>query len=349
MTAIQSDAAEATNDSGITQDEAAEQFLARFADAGTDDASKKKPSDEGDEETANDDTTESSEGSDESPETDEGTDGDETDKAKKYVEDVEHYVKIKENGEELEVPVKDLARLYGQEAALTRKSQEVADHRKAVDAQAAQYAAGLDVLVKRASTKADEFRKINFLALTKDPSVSAEDLSVLQTEAQRVFDEERFLKGELGNFMSEVTKKQAAERQAQAVETVKTLGTPGTAEKPNPLHIEGWSEKTYDDIRTFAVTEGLDQGVVANLVDAPAIKLLHMAMLYKRGATKVATTTKTDKSPKKIVKSNTAPVARRSDKAVSADKAMKIHKDKGNLESTQNAFLAKWQAAGEDD
>jgi len=354
MTTSSTAVADATDTNSITESEAADQFLARFAGSAgdNDDASKKKPSDQGDEdETATDETADDTDESDESPDADGAADGDaeeKTEKAKKYVDDVESFVKIKVGDEEFEVPVKDLTRLHGQEAALTRKSQEVAEHRKTVDAQAAQYVAGLDVLVKRASEKADEFRKINFLALTKDPNVSADELAVLQTEAQRVFDEERFLKSELGNFMTEVNGRQTKERQAQAVETVKTLGTPGTADKPNPHYIEGWSEKTYDDIRSFAVTSGMDADIVRNIVDPAAIKMMHMAMMFKRGVAKV-TTVKTDKQPKKIVKTNSAPKAPAADKALTVAKAMKTQKASGNLESTTNAFLARFQTSSDED
>jgi hypothetical protein len=38
---------------------------------------------------------------------------------------------------------------------------------------------------------------------------------------------------------------------------VKALTTPGTDDKPNALHIEGWNDKTYDETRAFGVKMGL--------------------------------------------------------------------------------------------
>jgi hypothetical protein len=104
---------------------------------------KKKPSEkvEEDEET-NQPDADDEEASEETPEeeTDEDAEeeGQEDDKSededkpsKKYADDNDDtYVKVKVGDKEEEVKVNDLKRLYGQEASLTRKSQEVAEIRK---------------------------------------------------------------------------------------------------------------------------------------------------------------------------------------------------------------------------
>lgn len=333
---------EATGMMGIT--DATDAFLSRLLPKEEDapkEPSEKKTEDKDTKESEQKPTeeAETETGEETPPETEEAeTDGEAEDNeppAKKYVDDDEVYVKIKVDGEELEVPVKDLKRLHGQEASLTRKGQELAEQRKQVDARAQQYAAGLDALVKRAEARANEFRKINFLALTKDPTVNAEQLGILQDEARKAFEEEQFLKGELGNFVQAVSQEQQATRAAQAQETVKTLGN-----KDSPMYIEGWGQKVYDEIRSFAKSEGLSADIVDNIVDAPAIKLLHMAMMYKRGAAKVATKV-VNKTPKKIVKTSNTPATPNSATAKQRD-AMKTHRNKGTVDSATDAFLAGW-------
>src|SRR5574337_877989 len=88
--------------------------------------------DEGTEGEEEETPTEPEEATEEGQETEEdGEDEDpEASKAKKDAGD-DVIVKIKVGDKEHEVPVKDLKRLYGQEASLTRKSQEVAAQRKA--------------------------------------------------------------------------------------------------------------------------------------------------------------------------------------------------------------------------
>ncbi len=70
----------------------------------------------------------------EAPKDDEETDASEDDAEpdKKYAEEGV-FVKIKVGDKDHEVSVKDLQRLYGQEAALTQKSQQVSDQRKLVE------------------------------------------------------------------------------------------------------------------------------------------------------------------------------------------------------------------------
>lgn len=324
-------------------DGAAESFLAHLEDA-----SKKKPSDEQEGETkpkdAPDEQEQDPEASEETPEDEGESEGSEEAEQKKtkYVDDDEAVVKVKVGDEELEVPVKDLKRLHGQEAALTRKSQEVADQRKAVEADQAKYAASIDVLVKRAEERAGQYRQFNFLALAKDPNISAEELTALQQEAHRAFEEERFLKSELGNFVGAVQQQQRETLAKTAAETVKVLNNP-----ESPLHIEGWSEKTYDDLRTFAINEGVPKDIVNNVVDAPIIKLMHMAMLYKRGASKVATV-KVDKTPKKIVKTSSTPRQADSAQPAKAKKAMAALRAKGSVDNAANAFMSRWDTGDED-
>src|SRR6266403_5098092 len=74
--------------------------------------------------------TEDDESPSEESEDEEG-EGEETEK--KYADGDDTYVKVKIGDEEHEVPVSQLKRLYGQETALTQRSQEVATQRKSVE------------------------------------------------------------------------------------------------------------------------------------------------------------------------------------------------------------------------
>jgi len=332
------------------EDDIANAFLEKPTPETEDDASdpkRKKPSEKGNEEDDNssneeqdDDEANDEDASDESPDDDdEGDEGeDENDdkaKDKKYAESDDIYVKVKVGDEEHEVPVKDLKRLFGQEAALTRKSQEVADERKAVEADRAKNIAGLDIMLKRASERANPYRQINWAALMKDPAVTADDVSALQAEAQRAFDDEQFLKTELDGFMTQVQEAQKAERGKSAQACIKALTT-----EDSPTFIKGWNETLYNDIRAFGVEMGLDKEMVNGLTDPAAFKMMHMAMQFKRGATKVQTT-KVNKTPKKIVKTSASPSANKPPaKSVERKIANDRLKKTGSMDDAENAFLA---------
>lgn len=327
-------------------DDAAGAFMQSFEDV-------KKPSKEdetedkqetADEETESEATDEEgdTETSDESPE-DEGEEtsdeeAEETDeKAEKTYADDDVYVKVKVDGADKEASIKDLKRLYGQEQSLTRKSQEVADLRKQADADVTRNLAVLNALVKRAEQKSEPFKKMDFLVLSK--SMEAEELQALRQVAQESYEDERFLKEELGNFQKAIQGEQLKVMQTTAAETIKTLSDPGTTEKPNPLYIEGWNNQVYQDLRSFAMKQGLEPEIVNNLVQAPAFKILHMAMSYAKGAQKVATQ-KVNKTPKKIVKASTSPKAA-SSKQAKHDKALKDLRSKGTIDNAANAFFER--------
>jgi hypothetical protein len=322
--------------------DATDAFLARFMpDA---DPDKKRAPEAETRETDEHQTTEPEDDNEPAEETPEGEEESEDDgKApkepqKKYVEDDENtYVKIKVGEEEHEVPAKELKRLFGQEAALTRRSQEVAEQRKSAEAETAKAIATLDVLAKRADEALQPYTQVNWQEAAKH--LSDEEFKALQGEAQRAWDNAKFLKEELGGFMNQVSQKQQAERATVAKQTVTEL-----TDQASPNYIEGWSQKTYDDLRSFAIKEGVDKAIVNNVIDAPIIKLMHMAMLYKKGSTNVQTV-KPKKGPTKVVKTSTSPSSSRSTQATTATKAMQKLRNSGSMDDATNAFLARMQVS----
>lgn len=355
MPAILSDA-ELLNEHPDALDSADDVFAALFGNEPAEgkDAPKKEPSDEETEESndqeTDDDHNEDGENSDQ--ETDpEDEDEDETDDegnedeqaeddttpAKKFADDGDDtYVKIKVGDKEEEVKVSDLKRLWGQEASLTRKSQEAADLRRVNDAQQAKNLAAYDVILKKATTRADSFRNLPWTQLMKDQNVPADQLTALQEEARGAFEEEAFLKNEIDGFMKQVDENQKVERGKAAAECIKAL-----SDAKSPHHVKGWGEAMYNDIRSFAVDQGLPKEMVNQLTDPGAFKILHMAMQFSRGAKKVVTK-KVNKQPTRIVKNSaSAPAARTGSGArVKADKAVNKAIKSGATDDALNAFLA---------
>lgn len=331
-----------------TLEDATAAFLARHEDAeklsetGEDDkkkkpdaqASEEKPDTKEDKTKPEDaDESQDAEGDGEASEETEET---EEDKAPTVADD-EAVVKVKVGDEEHDIPVKDLKRLFGQEKALTQKSQEVAETRKKVDAEAARNLAALNVLVERVKQKTEPYKKIDWLVASKQ--LNAEELTALREQAQAAFDEEKFLTADLDGFMKQVNEAQQQQLAVTARETVKTLGN-----ADSPLHIEGWNEKTYNDLRAFGTEMGLPPEIINNLVEAPALKIMHMAMMFKQGASKVVTQ-KVNKSPKKIVKKSASPPQALSNvKASKVKKADEALKKDGNIDNAAAAFLARFES-----
>jgi hypothetical protein len=78
-------------------------------------------------------TDESQPEADESP-SEGGDDSEEEEQEQRvYVDDDEAYAKVKVGDDEYEVPLRDLKRLYGQETSITKKGQELATQRTALE------------------------------------------------------------------------------------------------------------------------------------------------------------------------------------------------------------------------
>lgn len=293
-----------------------------------------------DDEGATEDDENPSEDDDENAETETDEQGDDEpgDKKKKFTEDDEVYTKVKVGDQEHEVSVKELKRLYGQEKALTQKSQEVATKAKEAETNTAKALAALDIMAKRAAEAAKPYKEINWAALMKDPNVSAEDVAALQATARSVIENETFLTGQLDGLMQHISTQQATAHKEAAAAAVKALSTEGS-----PHYVKGWNNTLYNELRTFAVSQGFDQNVINQLTDPAAFKMLNMAMQFHKGSKKVVVTKAVNKSPKKIVKSSTvsgAPDKKTSSLVTRKDAVRKQAKAGGNMDATIDAFAA---------
>jgi hypothetical protein len=339
MTVLSNEDAPTVENVSLTQDEAGEALLNRFMrdnpeeDGASDSVEKDKKVQK--EEAAEDTSDEESEDSgDESLESDDETeeeDGNDLDVIEDYKD---KYVKIKVDGEERTVRVGDITRLYGQEAALTRKSQEISKLRKKAEEEGAKNVAALAGLITRAQEKSKPYKQIDWLSAAK--KLETDDYNALRSEAEQAVAEERYLGEELNGYMQHIQQQRQASLVEKGREAVKEL----------KRDIPGWNEKTYNDVRYFAISSGLDVDIVDNLVDASAIKLIHKAMLYDRGKSGVVTKKKGN-APKKVIKTSKGSVQTKDMLSNKTDvaKAMKKLKESGSKDDAAEAFLARFVAA----
>lgn len=317
--------------------DATDAFLDRWKDSeetSDPDKSDTKPSDdEADEVTEDDEDTDTDpddteedteESEDDESEDDEEDDSDDEEDKKTLDDDAD--VEIKVDDEVHKVSVKDLKRLWGQEAALTKKSQQVAEKRKEVEATGTKYAAGLQKLYEKAATKWEPYSKIDFLVASKQ--LDADQFAQLRSEAQKAYEDFTFLTQEVDGFVKETEQQRQVALKAQASEAVTVL-----KEK-----IPNWSNDTYDKIRTFAIEHGMEADAVNNIVDPAAIILINKARLYDESQ-KIMLKKKT-KTPKKVVKAGTTTIADvKSDKK---QESLTRLKTSGTVDDAADAFLSRW-------
>jgi hypothetical protein len=258
-------------------------------------------------------------------ESDEGVEEEGEEPAKKTLED-DSEVEIKVNDEVLKVSVKDLKRLYGQEAALTRKSQEVAAKRKEVEATEQKLSASLQKLYEKAAVRWEPYSKIDMLVASKQ--LDADQFAALRAEAQAAFEDFRFISEEANAFVEQTQAQRQEQMKAAAQEAVKVLKDT----------IPGWSSSLYDNIREYAINNGMDAEVINSLVDPVAIQLIHKARLYDES--KKVVTKKKVLTPKKVIKTSVSPNSK--DLSPKKEEALKRLRATGDVEDAAEAFLSRW-------
>jgi hypothetical protein len=278
------------------------------------------------EESSEDETDPEDDQSETEEETEEESEESQEEKSKKTLDD-EDEVEIKVNDEVKKVSVKELKRLWGQEAALTRKSQEVAAKRKEVEQTEAKYAASLQKLYEKAASRWEPYSKIDMLVASKQ--LDAEQFTALRQEAQAAFEEFRFISEEADQFVKQTEVVRQEQMKVAAQEAVKVLKEA----------IPNWNSQLYDNIREYAISNGMPPEVVNNLVDPVAIQLIHKARLFDESK-KIATQKKVN-TPKKVVKTTNASSAK---DFKPNDKAKLVQQARmGDTDDVANLFLSRWQ------
>lgn len=254
----------------------------------------------------------------------EGQDEDEgKDEGPKLADD-EAEVEFQVDGETKRVSVKELKRLAGQEAALTRKSQEVAEKRKEAEGRANEFAVKLGSLLDKAKTRLAPYEQIDWnLAAAK---LSSEDYTNLRTQAQEAYADVAFLQGEADTFLKQAQDQANQARAESAKDAVKVL-----QEK-----IPGWSNEVYSGLMDYAVENGISAEEIRNVVDPSVFVLLHKARQFDQAA-KVATTKKAAVTPKKAVKPAAAPSNAKSN--AGKQQALDRLRRTGTIEDAAEAFF----------
>ena len=265
------------------------------------------------------------------PEEDEDEEEEEEAEAKKPLDD-EQKVEILVDGETKSVSVRALKRLYGQEASLTRKSQETAQAKKDAQAQIERTHVTLQKMMEKAQEAYKPYAEVDMLVASK--TMSDQDFTALRKEAQLASDNLKFLGEEADKFYGDLKAQQQEALQKQAQECVKVLQE----------EVPDWSNSMYNDIRSYAVNQGLPEEEVNQYVDPNVIKLLNKAMLYDQGKQKAAVKKKKP-SAKKILRSKKAPQTANEAKRQSVEKKrQKVRSQRGtSLDDVTDLILSRWE------
>lgn len=255
----------------------------------------KRWTEEEDEDDTQSDPEETEQDEDEDPSDDEESsdDGEEEEAPSPREVTDDDEVKVRVGDEEHSVKVKDLKRLFGQEAALTKKSQALAAERKAALEAAQGHAVALETLFQRSQSKLQKYATMDWALAAKE--LDHDTYRTLREEAQEAYNEHQYLVQEAQGF--------TAKRQAMEQHILREQAK--VANEVLSDRIPEWGDRLYDEVRTYAIDLGMDANVVNNLTDPSAIQIIHKAMLYDQAQSTVSEKVKQAKAktPKNVIKS----------------------------------------------
>ena len=281
---------------------------------------------ETDEDPDNDDTEDQDE-----PETEE-----EDDETEVLLSD-ETMVEISVDGEVKQASLKDLKRLHGQEASLTRKSQEVAAKRKEAEDALGKAHISYQKLLERAEARMKPYAEVDMLVASRQ--MSTEDFAAFRRESQEAEKDLKFLQEESNAFYKDAQAQQQKQVQEAATECIKVLRN----------DLPDWGDELYNDIRNYAVSQGLPQEQVDQYVDPQVIKILNKARLYdqtkataetKKAKAKVI---KTKQSKGRVLKAKKSPSTRSDDQRAKQQKARERLRSSTDLDDVTEALMARWE------
>lgn len=277
---------------------------------------------ETEEETYEDDEEDSESDPEDDPEDDEEDD----DEVEPEVASDDHDVVVTVDGAEHRVSVKDLKRLYGQEASLTQKSQAIAEQRRLVESQGLYLANILQQRYEHAQAQAKKYAGVDLFRASRE--LDDDEFEALRAAKENAESELQALEREGQEFLHRSTQTRNELLRAQAKESLKEI----------TKAIPDWSDELYGEIRTYAVSQGMDADTANEIIDPSAISMMHKAMLYDKAQRTTATVKKkVTKAPKRVVKKSEKVTDNQTSKMKAKRRAAV---ESGDVDDVTDFFLA---------
>lgn len=274
-----------------------------------------------DEEEPEDDPEEDPEDDDEGTEEEDEEDGEEPEVASDDAE-----VTVTVDGEEHRVSVKELKRLYGQEASLTQKSQALSAQRRAVESQGLYLAQILQQRYEKAKAEAEKYKDVDLFRASRE--LDPDEFDALRAAKENAESELAALEREGQEFVKRTQETRQQILQAQAREALKEI----------TKAIPEWNDELYGKIRTYAIAQGMDAETVNEVVDPGAIIMMHKAMKFDElQSAKPKVKKKVTKAPKKVLRKGDKPTDTKTSK-LKARKRMAM--ESGDVDDVAELFMA---------
>lgn len=265
------------------------------------------------------DTSEDDANEDDEEGGDEGSDPDSEDQGE---EDAEAEIEV----EGTKVPVSELTRLYKEREQIAETAKAAREAQRLVEAQGLHLAKLYEDRLIKAQQAVQKYANVDLFQAYRE--LDADEFETLKAAKEAAEAEYATVTAEAQGFMQSVAQTKQAYLREQAKQS---LGIIRQA-------IPDWNDQVYNQVRTYAVSQGMDVGTVNDIVDAPAIIMMHKAMLYdaaKTNSEKVVK--KVVKAPKKVVKK---AEDRTDSESAKSKRLMAAARASGDIDDVTAAFMA---------
>ena len=261
-------------------------------------------------------------------------DGDyEVDEEEEQPETPRYYVKV--DGEEQEVTLDELRNGYQRQADYTRKSQALAEQRKAYEAnlqaitsEREQYSQALQMMAAQQKNELAQYENIDWKTLKEDDPME-------YMEKRLEFQEARDKIVRVQQEQQRVAAEQQQRVQQQLSEIMQTEFT--KLKEALPAYADP-SSNLKNELRDYGLSLGFSQSDLDSISDHRVVLVLHKAMLQDRAAQGTVRKAKASKPVPKVVKSGTPESKTQRSKKASQQRRERLAKT-GSTRDATSVFL----------
>lgn len=258
--------------------------------------------------------------------------------------DLDAKVRVKVDGEELDVSFADLLKGYQTDASLSKKGRELGDAKKELETEreaklqeALQLSeASAAVLMKEEAGFAKEYHDLE--AKIKEAREEGDTFTLSELKDQRELVSGKYWEArkEREGLQENVNKHRAQEQAKLFEQQVNNFN------ETIDSHIPGFNQDIAMSIREFAIGEGLAEGIVDTIVDPVVVKLLNDYRILKSGVSKGAAKRKAVPAKKAIPAKKGKTVSQKQADKTKMTKARAFKEDASS--DDQMAFLREYAA-----
>jgi len=225
----------------------------------------------------------------ESEEADADTDDEELEADEEEVEEDSNEqptsLKLKVNGEELEKPLDEVIALAQQGLDYTKKTQEVAEQRKALEEYAQTVKVQEEVFMQQVQLQQALIGDVAQLTAVDKQLAAFNDVNWQElsdndfVEAQKLFFTYNQLQQQRGQLATELEAKAQQIQQTQAAKMQEKIAQ---GKEILAKEIPNWSRETTQELMTFGKEYGFSDDELGTIIDPRHVKVLHDAMQWRK-------------------------------------------------------------------